>query len=296
MTRKGLSNLSIFLYNKSLQQRQGQFLALHLPGSVWPDPKRGLPGIRGAFEEGECELSGDLTEAEILRRLGAPVSLFCRHWASLCPGRRKKLRPQITIKSQGSDSPQRSRIAMRRASAPSSQVWASPVDHGRGKSLSQQYREDLGPEDAAGVSVRTQLTITMVIPGGFVPFSFSFQCDSQQKLDKENRWSCAHLGVEFLFHCVVWSFHVLCFFCPLSSVLDSNVDMLSFNPSGSGFSKRWYLALFASVSLSMRKSLRACLHHCVAHIECKKRLWSVSLSPHPSYLFNPIRLTFTNRY
>lgn len=79
-------------------------------------------------------------------------------------------------------------------------------------------------------------------------------------------------------------------FCPLSSVLDSNVDMLSFNPSGSVFSKRWYLPLFASVGLCMRESLRACLHHCVAHIKCKKQLWSVSLSPHPSYNFILVRL------
>lgn len=49
------------------------------------------------------------------------------------------------------------------------------------------------------------------------------QCVSQQKQDKENRWAWAHLGVELLFHSVVWSFDVF-WFCVFSAVPNSNVD------------------------------------------------------------------------
>lgn len=44
-----------------------------------------------------------------------------------------------------------------------------------------------------------------------------------QKQDKENRWAWVYLGVELLFHSLVWSFQVFCF-CLSLFILDSNED------------------------------------------------------------------------
>lgn len=49
----------------------------------------------------------------------------------------------------------------------------------------------------------------------------AFQCVSQQKQDKENRWAWVDLGVELLFHSVV--FYVF-FFLAVLILLDSDVD------------------------------------------------------------------------
>ena len=73
-------------------------------------------------------LSDWLCEA---RPLGSSIQpLLPRHWASLCPRSRRRLRQQIAVKSQGpSPAPQPSRISMRRTAAPSV-MWDVPTRTG----------------------------------------------------------------------------------------------------------------------------------------------------------------------
>lgn len=142
----------------------------------------GPPGLRSPFEGGNVSC-GCLA---VWLGLWGPAAWelhsasSARHWASLCPRSRRRLRQQIAVKSQGpSPAPQPCRISMRRTAAPSV-MWDVPTRTGHllrfnhsGYSLVCQGREELKAEAGAEAKVGALLTVTMVIPCGFIPFCLS---------------------------------------------------------------------------------------------------------------------------
>lgn len=95
-------------------------LPLSMPGSVWPDLKP--PWAPQSIWRRECELwlSGCLTGLWGPAAWELHSASSARHWASLCPRSRGRLRQQIAVKSQGpSPAPKPSRISMRKTATPS---------------------------------------------------------------------------------------------------------------------------------------------------------------------------------
>lgn len=146
---------------------------------TWPEPplgsgvhlKEGMWAVAVWPSDWGCEA----------RPLGSSIQPLLPDTEPLCaPRSRRRLRQQIAVKSQGpSPAPQPRRISMRRTAAPSV-MWDVPTRTGHllcfarsGYSLVFQGREELRAEAGAEARDGALLTVTMVIPCGFIPFCLS---------------------------------------------------------------------------------------------------------------------------
>lgn len=157
------------------------------------DLTRGPHGLRSPFEGGNVSC-GCLA---VWLGLWGPAAWelhsasSARHWASLCPRSRRRLRQQIAVKSQRrSPAPQPSRISMRGTAAPSVR-WDVPNQDRASRLLSPtlvihwfaRTREELRAEVGAEATVGSLLTVTMGIPCGFISSSVFHNKSGIKKTD-----------------------------------------------------------------------------------------------------------------